>query len=71
MTQLPQEYNHQIGKKYKIMENVKVHETEVQWNYDYIINCTMDSLKILAILFVLYHLIILYRKLIKYLDKNS
>ncbi len=53
------------------MENVKVHETEVQWNYDYIINCTMDSLKILAILFVLYHLIILYRKLIKYLDKNS
>ena len=53
------------------MNDVRIHEIETVWTYDYLINCLKDLLSILIIIIFFYYIIVLYRKLIKFLDKNS
>lgn len=53
------------------MEDIRMHEIEKAMTYDYLINCLRDLLSILIIVIFFYFLIVLYLKLIKFLDKNS
>jgi uncharacterized membrane protein len=52
------------------MEN-KVYETETIWNIAYILNSLWQIFNILLLIIIVYYLIKLYRKLIKYLDRDS